>query len=709
MPNSVELLTSKLTFVEKMHATCTDRDGMRMNDTRQEAEASRGEPRGMERRVQDFEWTSTSLGSRDQWPPVLAIFLDLIFGSTQPMFVAWGPDRVWLYNDAMIAIAGRKHPHALGRKSAEVWAEAWDELGPLFDTVFAGKGVSKTGFKIKIDRNGQPEDSYFDFSFTPIRDGDGAVLGLFGVSTETTARVLHDRRLLANAESERDRLFEMSRDLFGVATFDGMLKTINPAWSRQLERSQESLLATPFAQIIHPEDLPTTAETVAALKAGKPVHQFHVRLLKADGTAIPFAWSAVPDPGPDSGSFFTVGRDISEQVAAEADLKLAQDALRQAQKMESIGQLTGGIAHDFNNLLGGISGSLEMLQKRLSQGRHNEVDRYIVGAQGAAKRAAALTHRLLAFSRRQTLEPKPTDVKGLVANLFDLIARTVGPQIEMEIRGSDDLWHTLVDPNQLENALLNLCINARDAMPDGGKLVIQSSNHELTGRAAAERNLPPGSYVAVCVSDNGTGMTDEVKERAVDPFFTTKPLGQGTGLGLSMIYGFVRQSGGQVRIESQVGGGTSIYLYLPRYDGSLGDNEEIASQPEALLFEGKGTIVVIDDEPSIRMLAVDILEDLGYTVLEAADGPSGLRLIEQHPETELLVTDVGLPGGMNGRQVADAARAFKPALKVLFVTGYAETTVWNEARPERGMQVLTKPFTVEHLALRVAELLEGER
>lgn len=399
-----------------------------------------------------------------------------------------------------------------------------------------------------------------------------------------------------------------------------------------------------------------------------------------------------------------MGRDISEQVAAEADLKIAQDALRQAQKMESIGRLTGGIAHDFNNLLGGISGSLEMLQKRLSQGRHAEVGKYIDGAQGAAKRAAALTHRLLAFSRRQTLDPKPTNVNVLVDGLYDLVARTVGPEIEMEVVAPDDLCVTLVDPNQLENALLNLCINARDAMPDGGKLSIELSNQVFKGRAAKERSLSPGNYLSICVIDTGSGMTDEVKERAVDPFFTTKPLGQGTGLGLSMIYGFVSQSGGQIRIDSEVGKGTTICIYLPRFDGEC--EEDDAVETGAIYqIKGKETVLVIDDEPSIRMLAVDVLEDLGYKTLEAADGPSGLKLLSDYPEVKLLVTDVGLPGGMNGRQVADAARALKPALKVLFVTGYAESAVWNEGSPERGMQVLTKPFTVDSLAQKVGELL----
>jgi signal transduction histidine kinase len=399
-----------------------------------------------------------------------------------------------------------------------------------------------------------------------------------------------------------------------------------------------------------------------------------------------------------------VNEDLKSQMT---ERERVEASLRQSQKMEAVGQLTGGLAHDFNNLLTGISGSLELTRTRLSQGKADSVDRYITTAQEAVKRAAALTHRLLAFSRRQALEPKPTNVNRLVTGMEELIRRTVGPAIHVEVVGAGGLWTTLVDPNQLENALLNLCLNARDAMPQGGRLTIETANRWLDERGARNHDITPGQYISLCVSDTGTGMEADVAAHAFDPFFTTKPLGQGTGLGLSMIYGFARQSGGQIRIYSEVGKGTSMCLYLPRHDDDPNFNDT-ANFPEASESLGDGQVVlVIDDEPSIRMLITDVLSDTGYSVLEASDGPAGLRVLQSAARIDLLITDVGLPGGMNGRQVADAARTLRPDLRVLFITGYAENALMGNGHLEKGMHVLAKPFEVERLAIKIRELVKN--
>ncbi|WP_380878429.1 hypothetical protein ACFB49_16920 [Sphingomonas sp. DBB INV C78] len=388
--------------------------------------------------------------------------------------------------------------------------------------------------------------------------------------------------------------------------------------------------------------------------------------------------------------------------------EVAQEQLRQAQKMEAVGQLTGGIAHDFNNLLTGVAGGLELMQMRISQGRAGEVEKYLEMAQAATKRAAALTHRLLAFSRRQTLDPKPTDIDRLVAGMAEFLNRSVGPTIEIDMRRTDDLWTALIDPNQLENALLNLCINARDAMPDGGSITIETHNGTgPSGRAGGTAEFPPGDYVVLSVADTGTGMTPETIERAFDPFYTTKPLGEGTGLGLSMIYGFVKQSGGHVRIESELGSGTTMSLYFPRVNSEEeGENSSERQGRELPPAEGE-TVLVVDDEPAIRTLITDVLKELGYKTLEATDGAEGLDLLRKQQHVELLITDVGLPKGMNGRQLADAARVDRPELKILFITGYAESAVMGSSRMEAGMHVLTKPFAMDTLAGRIRELISG--
>ncbi len=397
---------------------------------------------------------------------------------------------------------------------------------------------------------------------------------------------------------------------------------------------------------------------------------------------------------------------LEVQVANRTEALMATEAaLRQSQKMEAVGQLTGGLAHDFNNLLTGITGSLELLRTRVAQGRLTDVNRYVTAAQGAANRAAALTHRLLAFSRRQTLEPKATDVNHLIDGLEELIRRTMGPSVTVLVEGAHGLWNTMVDQSQLENALLNLCINARDAMPDGGKLTIRTGNQEFGAQDAAARELAPGAYVALSVSDTGTGMPPEVIAKAFDPFFTTKPIGQGTGLGLSMIYGFARQSGGQVRIESEVGAGSTLWLYLPRFVGAVQLADVVGEVSRTPRIGHGETVLVVDDELTVRMLVTDVMDDLGYRTIEAADGRSGLEVLRSDHHIDLLVTDVGLPGGMNGWQVAEAGRALRPELKVLFITGYAENAEFGRGPLQQGMHILTKPFAVEALASRIRELI----
>jgi PAS domain S-box-containing protein len=642
-----------------------------------------------------LDWVASPLGEPDRWPQPLKTLVSMMLGSNQPMFVAWGPERTILYNNGYSELLEDRHPAAIGRPFAEVWWDIIDEVEPILDRAYAGQGTHMDDITFEMIRDGRRQEAHFSFSYTPVRDEIGEVVGMFCACAETTKAVLASRKSVAAG----NRLFEMSRDLFALATFEGHLDLINPAWATALERSHDELISRPFSEIIHPDDRATTGQVVARLMRGEPVHQFHVRLLKADGTPLSFAWSAIPDDMPGSNIFYTVGRDITDDLRRD-------EMLRQSQKMEAVGQLTGGLAHDFNNLLAGISGSLELIRTRMAQGRVADVSKYVTAAEGAAQRAAALTHRLLAFSRRQTLDPKSTDVRQLIAGMEDLIGRTVGPTIALEVVNGADVWPSLIDPNQLESAILNLCINARDAMPDGGKITIETGNHSLDHRPARERGLEPGQYISLCVSDTGTGMAPDVIARAFDPFFTTKPIGVGTGLGLSMIYGFAKQSGGAVSIYSELKSGTMVCIYLPRHLGQA-ETAAAAVRTEVPRANDGETVLVIDDEPTVRMLVSEILEDLGYVALEAEDGPAGLKVLNSEARIDLLVTDVGLPGGLNGRQVADAARARRPDLKILFITGYAENAVLSHGHLLPGMHVITKPFAMDVLATRIRELIEG--
>ena len=403
--------------------------------------------------------------------------------------------------------------------------------------------------------------------------------------------------------------------------------------------------------------------------------------------------------------------EANEKLKAEAEERgRVEEALRQSLKMEAVGQLTGGLAHDFNNLLSGISGSLQLMKMRVSQGRTSEIGRYMDAAMTSVERAAALTHRLLAFSRRQTLDPKPTAVNGLIEGMRDMFSRTVGPGIKIETSLAPELWATLCDPNQLENALLNLIINARDAMPDGGHITVETSNCVLADSRGPQIDnisgrVPNGEYIALFVIDTGSGMAPLVIERAFDPFFTTKPIGQGTGLGLSMIYGFVQQSGGHVLLRSAEGHGTTVAIYLPRYLGEEVSVESIKGVTHFPQAEAGVVVLLVEDEPAVRLVMADVLADNGYTVLEADTGAKALRQIRSAARIDLLLSDVGLPGGMNGRQLADAAREYRPSLKVLFVTGYDEQAALGSGLMGEGMAIMTKPFNISAFSTKVQDLM----
>jgi len=400
-------------------------------------------------------------------------------------------------------------------------------------------------------------------------------------------------------------------------------------------------------------------------------------------------------------------RDLNttlEQKVTERTDKLMQteEALRQSQKMEAVGQLTGGIAHDFNNLLQSIIGSLDRIGKRISEGRISEVDKFVEGAMASANRAAALTHRLLAFARRQPIDPRPIDVRKLLGSIEELLRRSVGEGIDITITSVENLWLVRCDANQLENAILNLCINARDASPDGGALSLDVANIVVDEKCAAQRDIAPGEHVRFRVKDSGVGMPQDVIDRAFDPFFTTKPTGQGTGLGLSMVYGFVKQSNGSIRLESHPGHGTTVEICLPRFRGEL-DGEAEVKVAEKFVSEQNKFVLIVEDEFMVRFLTVDVCSELGYRPLEAADGAAALKILESSQQIDLLITDIGMPG-LNGRQVADAARVSRPDLPILFMTGYAETAS-SSGFLGKGMEIITKPVSMNMLTDRIRAIM----
>ena len=680
--------------------------------------------------IRAHDWGKTPLGIAENWPQSLRTAVRLMLNTRHPMYIWWGPSYICLYNDAYRqSIGSERHPGSLGQPGRGVWDEIWHIIGPQIEQVMRGDGATwNENQLVPITRNGVREDVYWTYSYSPIDDesAPNGIGGILVVCSETTAQERLRQQIAAESERQRLLLKQMPGFVAVLSGADHIYEYVNDAYvtisgprdfvGRSVREVFPELKDQGFFELldqVYSSGEPFVSGAMPLRLAGEDRERF-----------IDLLYHPIRDNQGAVSGIFVGGYDATEQVRAKAEIeainaslndRVAQaiserasmeEALRQSQKMEAIGQLTGGIAHDFNNLLAGITGSLEMVRSRLSQGRIPEVDRYVLAAQGAAKRAAALTHRLLAFARRQTLEPKPVDANRLIADMEDLIRRTMGPAITVENVGAAGVWTILVDPNQLENVLLNLCINARDAMVDGGKLSIETANRWLDDRSARARDLAAGQYVSVCVSDTGTGMSPEVIARAFDPFFTTKPIGTGTGLGLSMTYGFARQSGGQVRIYSELGKGTMVCLYLPRYLGEVAAAEALNRSPPLVRAEHEEVVLIVDDEPTVRMLVSDVLQELGYNSLEASDGVAGLKILESKQRIDLLITDVGLPGGINGRQMADAARIWRSNLKVLFITGYAENAVLSHGHLEHGMHVLTKPFSMEALAARISELLQ---
>ncbi|MHB8284142.1 MAG: hybrid sensor histidine kinase/response regulator [Caulobacteraceae bacterium] len=571
---------------------------------------------------------------------------------------------------------------------------------PLIQTDHARRGADTAFQEFRIRRADTGEVRWLALrgEYRPDRAGGASFIGvIYDITSakhaEAQLRDLAETLEMRVAErtQERDRVWKLSRDLLYVVGPDGLYRAANPAWKALLGYDEVDLIGVAPAHFVHPDDQLTAWEGMAkfAHEAGS---NFDCRIRAKSGAYHWVNWTATSE----GDLVYGIGRDVTQRKALE-------DQLRQSQKMEAVGQLTGGLAHDFNNMLTGILGGIDMVRRRVKDGRYGEVDRFLDAATQSGQRAAALTHRLLAFSRRQTLDSRPIDVALLAQSMADLLRRTLGEQVSLRIVMPPDLGPAIADDNQLESAILNLAINARDAMPNGGELIISARNVELSSEDLVNSDrATAGAFVELDVTDTGAGMSPEIVAKVFDPFFTTKPLGQGTGLGLSMIYGFVQQSQGHVVIDSEEGRGTTIRMFLPRYAGMLDDRNAPAYEAAPL---GAGeTVLIVEDDPAVRLLVMQVLDELGYQAIETSDGQEAIPILESTRHLDLLISDVGLPG-VNGRQLAELARRHRPKLPILFMTGYARQATDQAAFLDEGMEIISKPFEIDDFGRRIRDIL----
>ena len=584
---------------------------------------------------------------------------------------------------------------------------------PIIDPRLPSEPQPDRNIEFRIQRADDGETRWLARRGEYVQDIDADGLRYIGVIYDITeSKRTEERLMLANealSESvrertrERNQVWQNSRDLLTIIGSDGVIRDVNPAWTDLLGYSAEQTVGRAFTDLVAIDDQPA-AERLLTVRQASRRDTTSFALLAADGSLRWFSW----DSAAEGNLIYAYGRDVTAERKQAEVLRETESLLRQSQKMEAVGQLTGGIAHDFNNMLTGVIGSLDIMKRRIAAERYGDLDRFMDAAIVSAQRAASLTHRLLAFSRRQSLDPKPTDVVPLIDAMRELLLRTLGERITLVTEVTPESWQAVTDANQLENAVLNLAINARDAMPDGGQLTIAVSNVSLSrADSVGVDGAKPGDYVVISVTDTGEGMAPDVIEKAFEPFFTTKPIGQGTGLGLSMIYGFARQSGGHVKLVSHVGQGTTVSLYLPRNTiAAPSAQTEVRSSPTPL---GRGeTVLIVEDDASVRLLVVDVLGELGYQAIEAGDSAEALPILQSDRAIDLLISDVGLPG-LNGRQLADIARQTRPNLQVLFITGYAAMASSRADFLDTGMDMITKPFAIDELAAKIQEILAASR
>jgi len=651
------------------------------------------------------DWASSPLGPPATWPHSLRSVVALLLQSRFPMFVAWGEHLGFLYNDPYAEILGTKHPRALGRQFHDIWSEIWPDISPLIDAALAGHATYREDLPLVMNRRGFDEQTWFTFSYSPVRDDHGKVAGMFCAVFETTSKVIAERALRAMNETLERRVAESlaERKLLAdivegsaafviVADLGYRLLAINRAAANEFERIYglrpavgDHLLDVLAAQPTHRAEVEAVwrralagEEFTETLEFGDPAR---------DRRAYELRFNVLRGPdGTPIGAYQFV-YDVTARLRDQERLRRAEEALRNSQKLESLGQLTGGVAHDFNNLLAVFASGLQILERSTSEAQR---ERVFDAMRRSVARGTGLTRHLLAFSRRRPVNPESIDIKTQLLSMRPMLDGSLGGHIHVEMQLDDDLWPIEVDAGEMELAMLNLCLNARDAMIAGGVITVSAANI-LDGDEGT-----PDAFVSICVSDTGTGMTADVAARAFEPFFTTKDISKGSGLGLPQVYGFAQQSGGRVTIESTVGKGTTVTLLVPRSLRQPAAPQRPEDQPVGSSRpERRGSALLVEDDREVSALAREMLGSLGFTVTHVTSADAALGALANGRPVDVVVSDVMMPGGVTGLQLAREIRRRHPELPIVLTTGYVESVA---EMIDGEFELLLKPYSLEALA-----------
>ncbi len=656
--------------------------------------------------MRTHDWSQSPLGPPDSWPQPLRTVVGLLLQSRFPMFVAWGGDLGFLYNDAYAEILGAKHPRALGRRFHDIWSEIWPDISPLIDAALAGRATYREDLPLVMNRKGFDEQTWFTFSYSPLRDENGKVAGMFCACTETTPRVVAERALRDLNETLERRVDEAlaQRKLLAdivegtnafvqVADLEYRWLAINRAAADEFERI--------FGQ------RPRIGASMLDLLASQPEHQAAVKAVWSralageefvevaefgdparDRRAYEMRYNALRDrDGKRIGAYQFV-YDVTERLRDQERLRRAEEALRHAQKLESLGQLTGGVAHDFNNLLAVFANGLQLLERNVGEEQRQRV---YEGMRRAIARGTGLTHHLLAFSRRRPVKPEAINIAAHLTGMREMLQRSLRGDIGVEMEFGAELWPVEIDAGEFELAMLNVCVNARDAMASGGTITITAKNLKEAGEDGVLTD-----FVKLSVADTGSGMPPDVLARAFEPFFTTKDVGKGSGLGLPQVYGFAQQSGGRLTLDSEVGVGTVVTLLLPRSSRQPATSVDASS---ASCVRGddahRGEVLLVEDDPEVAALTQEMLSHLGFTVIHAASPAAALGALANARSVDIVFSDIMMAGGMGGLDLAREIKRRQPNLRVVLTTGYAGAAAGME---DGEFGLLMKPYSLEALA-----------